>query len=289
MSGRRGRRLGAEGPGEVPFAHGRPAGEGGDAEVRSEVVGQPALHLGDSWRASRLGLQLGAELRLAAGSSGEHDQPARHGVGDLGAVVVVDQRQGQVDPSGHPRRGPAVTVLDVDAIRFDDHGWTALGQLVAPGPVRRGPIAIKQPGGGKHEGSGAHRRDPPGVACNGGELIQVFGVGRDAARSEPADHQEGVNGKAGPGHLGQRHVGRDLDTARGTHRPPVRRDHHTLVAGCRADPGSEVEDIDRSGQVKQLEVVVGDDDERAVTGHVCSVRHSRSGVNDNNLTISATR
>jgi hypothetical protein len=33
----------------------------------------------------------------------EHHQEARHGAGELGAVVGLDERQGEVDPSGRPR------------------------------------------------------------------------------------------------------------------------------------------------------------------------------------------
>ncbi len=95
-------------------------------------------------------------------------------------------------PAVTPRRRPAITVLDVDAVRFDDHARTALGQLVAPGPMRRGVIAVKEPGGRKHEGTGANRRDPPGAASDAGQLVHYLVVRRGAARAETADDQERV-------------------------------------------------------------------------------------------------
>ena len=43
------------------------------------------------------------ELRLTAGAAEEHHEPAGDGLGDLGAVVLLDHREGQVDAGGDAR------------------------------------------------------------------------------------------------------------------------------------------------------------------------------------------
>src|SRR5690606_12059535 len=122
VGGRGHARLLAEAPGEVPGAHARPGGEGVDGEVGVEVVGQPAQDVDDRRRAGGLGEQLGAELGLAAGAADEHHEPAGDGVGELGAVVVLDEGEGEVGAGGDAGGGPHVAVAHVDAVGLDVDG-----------------------------------------------------------------------------------------------------------------------------------------------------------------------
>ena len=141
VRGGRGAGLGPEAAGEAARAHRGPTGEHGDGEVLVEVVGQPALQLGDRVGAGGPGGELRAELGLAAGAAHEDDQPAGDGVGELGAVVVLDEGEGEVDAGGDAGRGPAVAVADVDAVGVDLH----LG--VARRRAARRPTSAWSPGG----------------------------------------------------------------------------------------------------------------------------------------------
>ena len=53
-----------------------------------------------------LQVQGGAELGLSAGPLQEHHQPPGHREGDVATEVLLDHRQGQIDPGGDAGRGP---------------------------------------------------------------------------------------------------------------------------------------------------------------------------------------
>ena len=99
------------------------------------------------------------ELGLAAGTVEEHHQPAGDGLGDVGAVVVLDQRQGEVDAGGDAGGGPHVPVAGVDRIGIDLQRRVLVGQLLGPGPVGGDRPAVEQPGLGGEERAAAHGGD----------------------------------------------------------------------------------------------------------------------------------
>src|SRR5207245_6055747 len=53
---------------EVPLAHRHLRGEGGDRQIRVEVIGDPRLQLAQRLAVCRLHGELGTELRLPAGA-----------------------------------------------------------------------------------------------------------------------------------------------------------------------------------------------------------------------------
>ena len=150
----------APGAHEGALAHPGAPRERGDAQVVGEVVGHPALQLAQLGASRRSGAQLRGELRLAAGSPDEHHEPGGDLVGQLGAVVVLDQRQRQVDAGGDAGRGPTVPVVDVDAVLGDAAPPGGPCELVARRPVRRRLVAVEQAGGGEQQGTAADRRGP---------------------------------------------------------------------------------------------------------------------------------
>ncbi|CAN5271634.1 hypothetical protein BH20ACT3_BH20ACT3_08940 [soil metagenome] len=248
--------LGSEGPGEVTFAHPGPFGEVGHAQVFGDVVGEPPLQTGYRWGGGRLGPQLGAELGLAAGAAGEDHQVGGHGVGHLGAEVVVDEGKGKVDTGGDTGRGPAVPVAHVDLVGEDlDLGRP--GQQVAMAPVGGGAVAVEQAGGGEYQGPGADRGDASrltGEVEDGGDQGRVL---RGPTGSRSAHHQQGVNGGlAGPERSGdgvEVLVGANLHAAGGTAPCPAwRGDQHpvALFPALLGDTGGAVEYFHRPGQVQ---------------------------------------
>ena len=137
------------------------------------------------------------ELALCAGPAEEHHQPAGDGLGDLDAVVVLDERQRHVDAGGDAGRRPHVAVAGPDRIGVDVDVRVLGGEPRRSRPVRRGPPAVEQPGGGEDERAAADADDPPGPTGqlpDGGDQLGVGGRRVDAG---PARHDERVDGDGG--------------------------------------------------------------------------------------------
>ncbi|MCU1372296.1 MAG: DJ/PfpI family protein [Ilumatobacteraceae bacterium] len=280
-----GARLGPEGAGERAGAHAGPLGEAVDGEILVEVVREPALDLDDGRGAGGLGLELGAELGLAAGSPGEHHQPCRHLVGHLGPVVGFDERQCQVDPGGDAGGGPAVAVVDVDLVGEHLDRRAGLGQQVARRPVGGGLEAVEQARRTQHQRAGADRRDAPGPSGQVPDLREEGVVGHQRPGAPAADHEQGV--EVVPQSV-ERGIGADLDSAGGLHPSAAGRGDDRAVRTAPDHAVGGIEHLERPREVQQLELVEGDQDDGAGLAHEVSVRHARSGRNDKILTIPAT-
>src|SRR5260221_3498292 len=90
---------------EVARAHGDPAGQILDREIRRRMIENERLQLAQ-WLALRyLNRELGAELCLAARPAQEHDELPRHRERHLTAEILFDQRQGEIDAGGDAGRG----------------------------------------------------------------------------------------------------------------------------------------------------------------------------------------
>lgn len=85
------------------------------------------------------------------------------GVGDLGAVLPVQQMQPQVEPRGHPARRDEVTVIDDAGINHPDAGRV---EHVEAEPVCDRPAAFQYPGHRESQGTSADCRDHGG-RCSG--------------------------------------------------------------------------------------------------------------------------
>ena len=98
-------------------------------------------------------------LRLAARAVERHHEPARDDGRDLGAVVLRDEVQAEVDPrSGSCRRVDAV-VHGVERVGVDVHEREPAAQAVGVEPVRRRAPPVEQAGRGEHECARAERDD----------------------------------------------------------------------------------------------------------------------------------
>jgi hypothetical protein len=111
-------------------------------------------------------------------------------LGDVGAQVVADQSQRQVDRGGDTGARPHLAVADVKRVGIHLQCRVVGLQFGRRGPVRGHPAPIQQPGGGD-ESARAHRRDPPtpagGSSDDGDQALVSAGRPRtDTTRQRPA-------------------------------------------------------------------------------------------------------
>jgi hypothetical protein len=126
----------------VALAHRDARGEHADAVVGGwigvdEFLG-PADRLSPGWSAPHRA----GELALPARPAEEHHEPAGDGHGDVGAVVVLDEGQRDVDSGGDAGGRPHVAIARPDRVGVDAHRGEALGQLATARPVRRDRAAV---------------------------------------------------------------------------------------------------------------------------------------------------
>ena len=126
------------------------------------------------------------ELALVAGAAQEHHQPAGDRLGDVDAVVVLDERQRQVDAGGDAGRRPHVAVADPDRVGVDVDVRVLGGEPRGAGPVRRRPPAVEQAGGGEQERAAADADDATGAAARSLRSRRPASASSAAARTPDA-------------------------------------------------------------------------------------------------------
>ena len=190
--------------------------------------------------------QAGAELRLTARTPDEQHQLAGHRQRNGWAEILLDQREGQVDPGGHPGRGVDVAVPDEDRVGLDLDRGIAAAQRGAGRPVRGRAAAVEQPGPGEQKRPGAHRSDPPRAPRRQPQPRDQALVLGGGSHTPPAGHQQRVDRT--PAGLG-RHVRRELEPARGAERR-VRCAHEFDPIGARLSAFGEREHLGGPGDVE---------------------------------------
>src|SRR5512147_924868 len=124
-------------------AHAGALGQLLDPQISGEVLGNPRLEREQpavliAPRGCHLRGERCAELRLATGALQEHHEPLRHLHRQPMPKILLHQRQGQVDPSGHTGRGPDVAVTDEDRIGFHPYVWVVTADVI----LTRSPTEI---------------------------------------------------------------------------------------------------------------------------------------------------
>ncbi len=115
------------------------------------------------------------ELRLATGAPQVQHQPAGHRLCDVGAVVVLDERERQVDARGDTGRRPRlVRAADEDRLGIDCDRGEFARHLSGERPVRGRDATVEQAGLGGDERASAHADDATGVL--GRDLYPADGV-----------------------------------------------------------------------------------------------------------------
>jgi hypothetical protein len=86
-------------------------------------------------------------LRLAAGALEEHDELPCDCERDVGAEVIFDERECEVDAGGDSGGGPHVAVADENRIWFHLNIGVRRGESVAVLPVCGRAAIVEQAGG----------------------------------------------------------------------------------------------------------------------------------------------
>ena len=284
VASRRHADLGGEGAGKLPARQPDPAGDGVEAEIAGRVGVDERAGGADRVAAGRLGPHRCGELGLASRAAQEHDQPPGDGLGNVGAEVVLDECDREVDPGGHPGRGPDRAVAVVQGVGLDPHGRVPVGQLRRSRPVGGDRAPVQQTGGGQHERARAHRTRSPGAPGRGREPGEQGRVPGGVAHPVAAGHDDGVAGLIVEPMVGVQHesaLGADPSRLAGGDPHRVRR----VLPASDEDPVGGVEYLVRPGQVEGLHAGEGDHDDGAHGGrHPVSVRPPVPVVNDTSPT-----
>ena len=146
---------------QVPRADADLVGQRLETQIPSRIVQDEQADPVDRAARPRLGGQRCAELRLPAGPLEEHDEPACDEEGETTAMVLLDQREGEIDGRGDAGRTEYRTVPNEDAIGLDRDVGIGSGQPRGILPVRGGASSGEQPGMGQQEGAGTSRPITP--------------------------------------------------------------------------------------------------------------------------------
>ncbi len=175
-----------------------------DAVVASGLGVDEILSGANRCRVGSLAPDRRGELGLPTGAAQEHHQPPGDHLGDLRIVVVLDQRQRQVDAGGDAGGRPQIAVTNEDRLGID----VDVGELTLEGrrsrPVGRHPLAVGEPGGGDHERPGAHRDDPVGATPESADSVDQRRILSGPPRAEAAGDDQRVRPPGGVGHVPRR-------------------------------------------------------------------------------------
>lgn len=219
------------------------------------------LDLAQRFAPGGLGDELGAELGLVAGPAQKDHQVAGDGERDVPAVVLLHEREGQVDSGGDSGGGGQPAVAYEDRVRVDLDGRVAAGEVLADRPVRGHPVSVQQSGLGEQQCAGADGDEPFGVRRVLAQPVHERRVG--VAGALAAGDEEGV-GRFG---VGEAAVRDEDEAAAGTDRGAVERGGAQSVPGP-GETGGPGEDLHRPGDIEALDAVVEDDE-------YGSLRHDR--------------
>jgi hypothetical protein len=219
----------------------------------------------------------GGELRLAAGSAQVHHHVPGDRLCGVCAVVVLDQRQRQIDPCRDAGRRPDLLgTADEDRVGVDRDRRKLTGHLTGECPVGGGHAAVDQPGLCRQICPGADADDAAGAL--GCDLDPADGVrvAPHGVHAVAAGQDKGVDRLSG------------IRQRRGNQREARARRHGLAVAGDHLDRitlvgtpvASEVrrrtgEHVGRANQVKRLDARKAENHHRS---HLPSVGDGPRGV-----------
>ncbi len=211
-----------EQPGQVPLADARLGRQRGGGEVVAQVRGDVVDGPLDQAVGRGRRVDEHAHLRLVAGPLQVGDQVAGDGPGQFGAVVLLDEGQGEIERGGDAGRGGDVAVPDEDRVGVDDHVGVAGGHPLRLVPVGGGAPPVEQAGRGQDERTRADGGHTPALAGQPAHVTDDQRVGGGVLVADPARHHERVERPcdAFEGELGvqgQRRRGGDGVAAGGRH------------------------------------------------------------------------
>jgi hypothetical protein len=143
----------------VPHAEKRSRGEFVDAEILVEIGVNPGAELLESVGAVDLESEWLGKLPLASGALVEHNHLSCDRERRIGAEVVFDQREGEVDARRDAGGRVVLARLDVDRIGVDVEPWESPFDVGDRCRVRRDLVAVKKAGGRESVETGAYAGD----------------------------------------------------------------------------------------------------------------------------------
>ena len=179
--------------------------------------------------------------------------PAGDQLGELGAVILFDDGEGEVDARGDAGRRPDVIgAADEQRLGVDLHRRVSLGEVLGHGPVRRRAPAVEETGLGGQEGAVADADDAPRPGGRLPDPLDEFGVVDSPVDARAAGQQQGVDGFGGVWQC----VGDELQSDAGVDRLPVLRHQPQVIGDGRPliTQGDRCggEDVGRSRHVERL-------------------------------------
>ena len=249
--------AGQELPGERPGAHRRAGGQILDGDRLVQMFLQPADGAGEEAGMVEHRHRRVDVLSLAPLALGRDDELAGELGGDLGAVVLADHVQAQVDAGGAPGRGQDVALVNEQDAGIHRHPGMLACEQAAFCPVRGGAAAVEQPGGGQGERARAQRHDPAAPCVRLPQHIEHRGRVRRGRDGRQHDHR--ARGADLPGPVGRQ----DPESAVGGHRPPGEAAYEGAVPGNAANRGPLVaEDVAGHPQLEHGDPVRDHDGDR---------------------------
>ncbi len=266
----------------MPLAHGHPRGERGHRQVGVQVLADPPPQRAQILAAAGRVGQGNAELALAARPLEVHDHDAGDFEGDLVAVVLGHECQGEIHGRSDAGARPHTARADEDGIGVDLDGGVIRGEPFGRGPVGGRPVAVEQTGGGGHLRAHAHRSDPARGRSDLTEPGHHGGIdlrfGTAGADSDPARHHQRVDRAL----LAEQFLHVQAHSGGGRHRtaPLTGQVHLVAAADTRVvRPQHEVRHGEDLGRTRHVERV--DPGEHREHDHVgAGERGVRAGVHD---------
>lgn len=252
---RRGLELRGEQAGQVPRAHPHVPSERGGAVVERWLGGDQLDRRTKRRGTRRRNLERRGELRLTAWALHEHHQVSCHLTSHIGTVILLDERQGEVDPGRYAGRGVHAVVTDEERIRRDLDRRIGAGEETCAAPVSRGVPPIQQSGGSKDERAGTDRHQATALPRELLHGLDEIGVDRPDGQviTTGDDDRVDVDVQQVPA----RSVDSEDGSDGGTHVSTRRR--HVGEVVLPAEPGSLGKNLGRAGDVEHLHAVEDDE------------------------------
>ena len=266
--------LVGEDAGEMTRAHRRVAGEIVDAMHPARLGLDAFLDLADRRAPGPRHPHRRGELALTTWAPHVEDEPPRDELCELGAVVLLDEGQREVDTGGDARGTPhPVAAAHEQGLGVDLDRRVSLGEQPGHGPVRRRAFAVEEAGLGGEERAVAHADDASCPLRRPSDPVDEVGVAGGVVDAGAAGQDQDVERL---GRVGQR-LRDELQPDAGAHRQTGLRHQPQVVADLRALVGDGIrrggQHVGRSGHVQGLHPGVSEDQHRSSHEDIVSDPH----------------
>ena len=190
-----GAKGGVEAAGEGARTHQGAGGHVFDGEFFMEMGGHPGERGAEGFGWSGADQGCFDILGLVARALGGDDHAPGNGGSDVGAVVLANDMEREIDGGGGSGRGEDLAVVDVEDARVDLDLGIAGGEFSSPAPMGGDAATIKQTSFGEDERAGAEGEDARAALIGEAQGIEHGrGNGHDAGARARDDDGVGFGG-----------------------------------------------------------------------------------------------